>query len=162
MCACVHAQSCPTLCDSMDWSPPGSTVHGIFLARMLEWVNISFSRGSSGLRDWTHTFCICYVGRQILYHCATWKAQEIGKIFHWDLNPNCWIQRPVLTTMPWNLSCCLYPYNLYLDKLLNLSVSLFFHSLFLNGFWHSGNFYLLFCTFQGCSWERGKWIFEIG
>ena len=40
-------QLCPTLCDPMDCSPPGSSVHGIFQARILEWVAISFSRGSS-------------------------------------------------------------------------------------------------------------------
>ena len=45
------AQSCPTLCDPMDCSPPGSSVHGIFQARILEWVAISFSRGSSPPRD---------------------------------------------------------------------------------------------------------------
>ena len=41
------AQLCPTLCDHMDYSPPGSSVHGIFQARILEWVAISFSTGSS-------------------------------------------------------------------------------------------------------------------
>ena len=41
------AQSCPTLCDPLDCSPPGSSVHGILQARILEWVAISFSRGSS-------------------------------------------------------------------------------------------------------------------
>ena len=41
------AQSCPTLCDPMGWSLPGSSVHGIFQAGILEWVAISFSRGSS-------------------------------------------------------------------------------------------------------------------
>ena len=41
------AQSCPTLCDPMDCSLPGSSVHGIFWAKVLEWVAISFSRGSS-------------------------------------------------------------------------------------------------------------------
>ena len=41
------AQSCPTLCDPMDCSPPGSSVHGILQARILVWVAISFSRGSS-------------------------------------------------------------------------------------------------------------------
>ena len=40
------AQSCPTLCDLMDRSLPGSVVHGIFQARILEWAAISFSRGS--------------------------------------------------------------------------------------------------------------------
>ena len=47
------AQSCPTLCDPMDCSLPGSSVHKIFQARILEWVAISFSRGSSQPRDQT-------------------------------------------------------------------------------------------------------------
>ena len=41
------AQSCPAVCDPMDYSFPGSSVHGILQARILEWVAISFSRGSS-------------------------------------------------------------------------------------------------------------------
>ena len=45
--------SCPTLCDPMDCSPPGSFVHGILQARILEWIAISFSRGSSWPKDWT-------------------------------------------------------------------------------------------------------------
>ena len=49
----------------LDCSPPGSYVPGILQARILEWVAISFSRGSSWLRDQTYVFCI---GRQILYH----------------------------------------------------------------------------------------------
>ena len=45
MCVCVLvAQSCPTLCDPMDWSPPGSFVRGILQARILEWAAISFSK----------------------------------------------------------------------------------------------------------------------
>ena len=46
------AQSCLTLCDPMDTSPPGSSVHGILQARILEWISNSFSRGSSQPRDW--------------------------------------------------------------------------------------------------------------
>ena len=46
-CCCLVAQSCLTLCDLMDCSPPGSSGHGISQARILEWVAISFSRGSS-------------------------------------------------------------------------------------------------------------------
>ena len=47
-CVCVLvAQSCPNLCNSMDYSPPGSSVHGILQARILEWVAIFFSKGSS-------------------------------------------------------------------------------------------------------------------
>ena len=50
MCVCLAAQSRPTLCDPMDCSPPGSSVHGISQATILEWVDISFSRGSSQAR----------------------------------------------------------------------------------------------------------------
>ena len=46
-CCCLVAKSCLTLCDPMDCSPPGSSIHGILQARVLEWVAISFSRGSS-------------------------------------------------------------------------------------------------------------------
>ena len=47
------AQSCPTLCNPVDCSPPSSSVHGILQARVPEWVAISFSRGSSRPRDRT-------------------------------------------------------------------------------------------------------------
>ena len=69
--ACMHAQSCPALCDLLDCSPPGSYVHRIFQARILEGVTVPFSRGSSQPRDQTHVSCI---GGQILYHQATWEA----------------------------------------------------------------------------------------
>ena len=52
------SQSCLTLCDPMGYSPPGSSVHGILWTRILEWVAISFSRGSSWLRDWNCVSCI--------------------------------------------------------------------------------------------------------
>ena len=56
MCACVHAKSlqlCLTLCNYMDCSPPGSSVHAILQARILEWAVIPFSRGASWPRDQT-------------------------------------------------------------------------------------------------------------
>ena len=56
--------SCPTLCNSMDHRPPSSSVHGISQARVLEWVAMPSSRGSSQPRDQTHVSCIsCIVGR---------------------------------------------------------------------------------------------------
>ena len=61
--------SCPILCNPMDWGLPGSSVHGILQARMLEQVAIPFSRGSSQTRDWTQVSCAA--GRW-----ATWKAQR--------------------------------------------------------------------------------------
>ena len=70
--ACLVTKSCPTLCNPMDYCPPGPSVHGIFQARILEWGAIPFSRGSSQTRDQTLVSCI---GRQILGHRAIWKAQ---------------------------------------------------------------------------------------
>ena len=70
--ACVYA--CSVVSASMDCSPPGSSVHRISQTRILEWVAISSSRGSSWLRDRTcisFSFCIY---RQILYHWAAWRA----------------------------------------------------------------------------------------
>ena len=67
----LDAQSCPTPCHPMDCGPPGSSVHGILQARILEWVPISFSRGSSQPRDQTRVSC---VSRRILHHCITWEA----------------------------------------------------------------------------------------
>ena len=70
----MHAQSCPTLCDPMNCSPPGSSVHGIFQARILAWVAICYARGSSLPRDRTHLSCVSCIDRQILYPWATWEA----------------------------------------------------------------------------------------
>ena len=63
-------QSCPTLCDSMDCSPPSSSVHGILQARILEWVAIPFSRGSSWPRD--QTWVSCTTGRFFTF----WATKE--------------------------------------------------------------------------------------
>ena len=57
--------------DPTDGSPPGSSVHGISQARILEWTATSFSRGSSRPRDWTHISC---TDRRTLYHWATREA----------------------------------------------------------------------------------------
>ena len=62
---------CSTLCDPIDCSLPGSSVHWISQARILEWLAISFSWASSPPRDWT---CISCPGKQILYHWATREA----------------------------------------------------------------------------------------
>ena len=68
------AQLCPTFYDLKDGSPPSSSIHGIFQARILEWVAISYSRGSSKPRDQTSVSCVSCIGRWILYHCATWEV----------------------------------------------------------------------------------------
>ena len=75
--ACSVAQLCPSLCDPMDCSPPGSSVHGIFQTRILEWVATSSSKGSSPPRDWTESpAASSCIGRQILYHWATEEPKQ--------------------------------------------------------------------------------------
>ena len=71
---CVPAQLCPSLCNLMDCNPPGSSVHGIFQARILEWVSISYSRESSQPRDQARVSCISCICMLILYHCTTWEG----------------------------------------------------------------------------------------
>ena len=68
LCVCVCVSSVvSTLCDPMDYSLPGSSVHGILKARILEWGAISFSRESSLSRDQTQVSCISCIGKWIIY-----------------------------------------------------------------------------------------------
>ena len=65
--------SCLTLCDPMDCSPPGSSVHGILQTKILECVAMPSSRGSSQPRDQTHVSYVSCIGRQVLYHSTLHK-----------------------------------------------------------------------------------------
>src|SRR5574337_493665 len=67
---CFVTQLCPTLCNPMDCSPTGSSVHGISQARILEWVAISFSRGSSRPKDQTQ---VSYIAGKLFTDLATWR-----------------------------------------------------------------------------------------
>ena len=77
------AQSHPTLCNPMDCSPQGSSVHGILPARILEWVAIPFCRESSQPRDWTWTYLL---GRQILHHLSHHLLSISGKSSRFHLS----------------------------------------------------------------------------
>ena len=91
------AQSCPTLCDPMDYSLPGSSVHGIFQAIVLEWIAISFSRGSSRPRNWTPVSCI--VDR----HSTVWATGK-SQTSVWD-EGNCvvvWAFFDIAFLWDWN------------------------------------------------------------
>ena len=79
----VHV-SCPTLCT------PGYVCLWNFPARILEWVAISSSRGSSRPRDQIWVSCISCIGRQILYHCAAWEAQSYCKYHRRLVRICCW------------------------------------------------------------------------
>ena len=71
---CSASRLCPTPGNPMDWSPLGSSVHGIPQARILECVVISFSRGFSWPTDQTFVY---WIGRQILYHWAICEALKV-------------------------------------------------------------------------------------
>ena len=75
------AQLCPTLCDSMDCSPPGSSVHGILQTRILEWVAIFFSRGSSWPRDrtWESSIAVRFF--------TVWVTREAHPYLYYLFNP---------------------------------------------------------------------------
>ena len=75
-------QSCPTLCDPTDCSPPGFSIHGILQARILEWIAIPFSRESSWPRDWTQVFCIAS------RFFAVWATREAQSVKSWTSKPN--------------------------------------------------------------------------
>ena len=67
LCCVTSLQSCLTLCDSMDGSPVGSSVHGILQGRILESVAVPSSRGSFWPRDWTHISYISCIGKQVFF-----------------------------------------------------------------------------------------------
>ena len=76
---CMQAellQPCLPLCDPMNCSPPGSSVHGSLQARTLEWVATPSSRGSSPPKDQTHGSYISYMSRWILYTSTTWEGDK--------------------------------------------------------------------------------------
>ena len=105
---CIHVrtQVCPGLCDHVDCSLPGSPAHGIFQARVLEWVAISFSRGSSKPRD--HTQVSHIAGRHFTLRAtreaqnSAWHLANAQKVLSTILtllsldrdNPNCVLPCP--------------------------------------------------------------------
>ena len=79
VCVCVLvAQLYPTLCNCMDWSPPGSSIHGILQARILEWVARLSSRGSSQLRDWNQ---VSHIAGRFFTVWATREAPKAALLF---------------------------------------------------------------------------------
>ena len=107
------AQSCPTFCDLIDCSPPGSSVHGILQARILEWVSVPSSRRSSRLRDWALVSYIPCLAKWFLYYMhhlgSPWVTT--GSVF--SIWRNVWIFSTVWITT-WNMlysGCGLLPHN---------------------------------------------------
>ena len=67
-------QLCPALWNPIDCSLPGSSVHGVLQARILEWVAMPSSRGASWSRDQTQVSCVAYIGRWVNSHYCLWKT----------------------------------------------------------------------------------------
>ena len=83
-------QLCPTLCDPMDCSPPGSSVQRILQAGILKWVVLSFSRGSSQPRDRTHVSMSPALAGRFFTTSTTWEAQAQLKAQHFhDISAIC-------------------------------------------------------------------------
>ena len=96
LCVCSVAQWFMTLCDPMNSRLPGSSFHGILLARRPEWVGIFllfYSRPSPPPRDRIRISCVSCIGRQILYPCTTWEAfwllpvslSNLGRYFNFSV-----------------------------------------------------------------------------
>ena len=141
---CMHAQSLSCIwifCDPMDCSPPGSSVHGIFQARILEWVAISFSKGSSPPRDWNHISCI---GRWIFYHWATYLARLFGD------------KVPTPTDIYENMY---NPVKSHRHSNKHLLFSMAAVSMFISHWWRwSSSRKVLKCIMT--SWKRLWWLFQ--
>ena len=77
---------CLTLCDSMDYSPPGPSVHGIPQARILEWVAMPSFRGSSQPRDRSHVSYVSCIGRWVFFF--TTSATPEAQFGDWFYSPH--------------------------------------------------------------------------
>ena len=83
VCCAKLLQSCPTVCDPIDCSPPGSSVHGILQAGILEWLAMPSSRGSFQTRDWTIVSCVSCIGWCVLYHsCHLFECVTVLLLFY--------------------------------------------------------------------------------
>ena len=121
MSLCVPCQFCPTLFQPMDCGPPGFSVRGIIQAGILEWVAISYSRGSSRPMDQTHVSSVSCIGRQVFITSATWEAhlcngasiKTSNELWRASRLATMWRRREgsVTSEKPWKaLSPCLAPF----------------------------------------------------
>ena len=104
MCVFVlFTQLCLTLCDTMDHSPSGSSLHGILQARTLEWVAIPYSKGSSWARDgpW-----VCYIAGRFFAIWTTREAHLIYPLAVWETWFYPWIEK-----IPWRREWLSHIYN---------------------------------------------------
>ena len=122
---CLRAQLCLTLSDPLGCSPPGS-VHGTSQAGILEWVAISFSRGSSWPRDGTWISHVSCIGRWIIYHRATWEALNIYIYVHIHIHTYVWENEKTAHTGRKYLIIYMYvEYNIYIYRKVHKLCTIF-------------------------------------
>ena len=106
------SQLCPTLCNPMDYSLPGSSAHGISQARVLQWVAISFSRGSSQPRDWTLVSHI--VGRRFT---ASTTREVLIMLRHIYIYPQIYISTHIVSSISIFVESCYHKWMLICQML---------------------------------------------
>ena len=123
-----------------DCSHSGSSIYGISQARILEWVAISYSKGSSWPSNWTCLCCVSCIGRQILHHCTTWgSVQFSGSVVSDSLQPRGLQQARLPCPLPTSRACsnsC--PLSQWCHPTISSSVISF--SSYLQSFPASGSF----------------------
>ena len=96
LCVCSVAQLSLTVCNPMDCSPSGSSVHGISQARTLEWVAVSSRRRSFWPRDWALVSCLLQWQADFFYHWTSREALQIGECISKQKQQRCL----------WEFCCC--------------------------------------------------------
>ena len=165
VCMCVHSVMCYGLC-----SPPGSPVHVIFQARILEQVAIFFSRRSSQPWDWTHISCVSCTGRWVLYQLS---HQRKPKMLHIVPGEGAWRGHPwcsgVHTTsvrstakQTWNIIFHFSPFSIIVKILFGFLLASGYRSYVkinwqkLN-FWKAGDTWILMVvSFRKCTMSKKK------
>ena len=174
----VVAQLCPTLCNPMDSSPPGSSVHGTLYIRILEWVAISFSKGSSWPRDWTWVSCMADSllseppGQPNLHESLfNWFSPVLNtwKVFNCqaDMKP-AWLHAVYIVAQ--GLEDSVYPqtsemgsecFVILFPPFFCISNSLYCHCIY--HLWYNSLFWLLNISFWSISLYRSVyfWLFSL-
>ena len=141
------------LCDPMDCSPPGSSVHGILQTRILEWVTIPFSRGSFQPRNWTQVshiaggfFTVWATGKSYLSH-------SIDKLWFW-----CHLHHSLIGTLPFSL---VFPAQTRLFNRFMVSDTLFLLHPHLNFFtWHILHIFSTTAQISSSPESLLHWLFQ--
>ena len=135
MLAFIHAQLCPTLCDPRDCSLPRTSVHGILQAKILDWVAISYSKGSCWPRNWTHIPYVSYIDSSFFNISITREAQLVSKFFVLFIHAPSVSEFLVHNKYSTNT-------NQWVNRLINELVKLFSkeQNLQINKTWNHGNY----------------------